>query len=381
LGRARARPAAGAGGLALANFWISPEFGVAYWVTGVVYLGLAWDRRLLPALVAHLLTLPALLVAIPASLDILFSASSGGASLPIVPAPHILVYLFALLIVAPRALAAATRNRKHVDPLTTALIVFALGGVPAALGRCDPGHVVNYGLVLFMLVFVASARWPRWAFSVHAVLFFLVIVAGNQFANLFVVKWDVLSAVYPYVRAHADAGGMTALRWLGYSEADARARLSELQGTADGGLRYERLARYPALGLPLRVDEGLEHYLRSSGKYAPDYHVENLNVFGDAQLERKLRDLAGLEYVVVDRRHLVAGEPGARPTGAGRGDMADAAHLQRYLSILFKYPVRLTIEHDYLFHEAQIAAYVAQHYEKVDEVGGYDVMKRRRAGT
>jgi hypothetical protein len=71
--------------------------------------------------------------------------------------------------------------RQPQDSQSALAMRLAIGGgmtLPAALGRCDPGHVFINSTVLLPLVFAAAAaRAPRWAIgwgAVYAVAFIVL---------------------------------------------------------------------------------------------------------------------------------------------------------------------------------------------------------------
>jgi hypothetical protein len=81
-------------------------------------------------------------------LDTLLADGGGAINIPILIAPHILVYLAVLFLGACYIFRRLRDGR--IDDNTVGLIAFSVPMVAPALGRCDPAHVFFNGLAIFL---------------------------------------------------------------------------------------------------------------------------------------------------------------------------------------------------------------------------------------
>jgi hypothetical protein len=114
-------------------------------------------------------------------LDTLKADSGGADSFPISFAPHILLFFAALFVCACYVFRRFQERR--INDNTIGLIAFSIPMTAAALGRCDPGHVVLNGLGIFLasMFYVSNHRtawkWYRAVFVV--VLILLSAISGT----------------------------------------------------------------------------------------------------------------------------------------------------------------------------------------------------------
>jgi hypothetical protein len=115
-------------------------------------------------------------------LDTLKANSGGADSFPISFAPHILLFFAAIFVCACYVFRQFQERRINN---TFGLIAFSIPMTAAALGRCDPGHVVLNGLGIFLasMFYISNHRtawkWYRAAFIV--VLIILPTISGTWF--------------------------------------------------------------------------------------------------------------------------------------------------------------------------------------------------------
>ena len=159
---------------------LSPEEGIAFACATVMYLPLRryFSRR--PWMPDLLVLIPALvLVYLVAAHAGVFGTMKGFAAgafnLPIYPAPHI---LFAFAAILGLVCYLATGNfRQRVQSNVCFVVIYGLGMVPGALGRCDTTHVGGYEMGILLCFLLLCWRWPvawqvaTWCFA----LFFLIL--------------------------------------------------------------------------------------------------------------------------------------------------------------------------------------------------------------
>ena len=92
--------------------------------------------------------------------------SEGANNLPLLPAAHLLFYIVTMFLVVPPAAGRGYARADQTVIYRAAAICGALGVLcivmaPGALGRCDPPHVLFYGMGASMLLMVRLANISR----------------------------------------------------------------------------------------------------------------------------------------------------------------------------------------------------------------------------
>lgn len=360
------------------GFQISPDTGVA--TTVAVLVGLAFAGRggrldLLPRVVA-VLAAPAVFLGVfgTESLATLVSFGSGGLNFPILPAPYMLSVLGLACFLLPALGAAAIRGGDESAPATASLAV-ALGMLlPPALGRCDPGHVLGNSLGLAIVTLAATAahcgRAPRRLATAAVVVMFLTsslsayvgigrIVTTALEARRFVDREaDVLAA--------ADAAVLTAI---GGESGDRDFGWSK-RPPFDPSLL--ELTRFDAIATPLGAHEGIDRFLKLSGRYVPVRHVPPYAGLGDRRsAERMAADAMRCEHVLL---------PPQQPpvTVAAEGVRRSLA-----VSVLFGLPVAILIPpaNEPFSSATEVQRIVREAYDPVAEYPPYEILRRRGAGA
>jgi hypothetical protein len=106
--------------------------------------------------------------------------STGAFNFPILPAGHILLFLFCCGVVA-MYVATQLRARSRGDGLLL-IVAVSMCGLFATLGRCDPGHVVfdGIGIIIVATLLVSNIR-PIWRpYQGLFVIFFLFLPAVSM---------------------------------------------------------------------------------------------------------------------------------------------------------------------------------------------------------
>jgi hypothetical protein len=107
-------------------------------------------------------------------LDTMKAAEGGANSLPILFAPHIVLFFAALFVCACYVF--RRFHERLINDNTIGLIAYSIPMTAAALGRCDPLHVVMNGIGVFLasMFYVSNHRtawkWYRAAFVVAMIL-------------------------------------------------------------------------------------------------------------------------------------------------------------------------------------------------------------------
>jgi hypothetical protein len=346
-----------------ANILISPEIALAFglaWLSYAVLL-VRRDWRVLAASLVALVaagfvvraTLP------PAYYGTLVRFSEGANNLPLLPAPHLLLYLVTLFVVVPPLLAAGLRALADRDGLDAAgsALCGALGALcvvlaPGALGRADQSHVLSYGLGAAMLLLIVLATRSRPGFALYA--------AAHAFVNVGLAALVLLVQYY----------GVSPRKML--SRAGLAHVAAQVRGAGtpplDAAL-LSRLDRYPRLGIPFATygNPRVERHVIARGRLAPEYFMGAVGAYTDAAQARKLRDVARHDHLLVPRGY---------ETHWSRDQCA--AYL-RELRASTLYPARLRCRAAPLDVDAAVNAFIADHYVPVERIGDWLVLDRARA--
>jgi hypothetical protein len=344
--------------LLAANIVLSPEIAVAFTLSWLVYVVLAarkdW-RPLAASLVAMGATAVACWFMLPeAYYESLLRFSEGAINLPLVPAAHLVLYILTLALVVPALSAAGLRGGTPDAPLLGTLGALSVVMMPGALGRCDPPHVLFYGMGASLLLMIRLANTSRRIFVTYVAAYATIFIGMLQAANAAVF----LGASY---------------REIAYNPIRAAHTLSQnlRRDLTPRDLSYlSALDKYPQIGLPYATyggDNAAESYLFDHRQVAPEYYVSLVGVFTDENLARKMGDVARHEYLLVK-------------AGWEKPEEHDRCRLhQGYLRRWFIYPVRLECKRLDLDSWGELARFLAANYRPVERIGPSLVLRRVKA--
>ena len=345
-------------GLLAANVLLSPEVGVSFAIAWLSYVILAARRGygvLVASLCAFLVTVLICWRFLPADYyGSLLRFSEGANNLPLLPAAHLVFYSVTMFMVVPPLLAAGVAKTNALDapaaPLCGALGVLSLVMAAGALGRCDPPHVLFYGMGASILLMIRIANLSWRGFVAYIAGYAAVFVVLLQLINL-----RVFYGVLPkeLLSSHV----VTSLR-RGFKAAASTGPTNPLA--------LAELDKYPHLALPFATfgDPAIEKYVVLRGQLQPEYYMAIVGVYSPAALQRKLSDLAKADYLLVPERFLE--EPKASPCQDYR------VSLKRW----FLYPVRLPCRAEPLDPGAVVSSFISQHYSVVAQAGHWAVLRR-----
>ena len=260
-------------------------------------------------------------------LDTLLSSGGGADSFPI-PFSAPALCLIAAVFVCLCALAVRWRT-PAVNDNSVAMILLAVPLLAAALGRCDPGHMVGNGAGFFLAVLLFASRSARtWRTCRNAFVIGMMVLPSFTFFRF------TLAGLRTAVARRRSAGAVPA--------------------------RIDFAAVYP--GLDFRPDgvldapfgykpNGYGTYLSDAVDYGYYKGLENANT--PRAVERKIDELAAHP-----ERDLLIPAPSA-------GLCATDARLERALiTVLFFSPYLARVEHPRSVHEP-LCEYIAGHYRLV----------------
>jgi len=338
------------------NILLSSETGIAF--------AIAWLGYALLEVRSEVLTLAASFIAFAAVALLcwlflptayygsLLRFSEGANNLPLLPAPHLLFYVLTLFLLVPSLLAISVREWRTGGEsgaaICGALGILCVVMAPGALGRCDPPHVLLFGMGASMLLMIRLANKPRPVFAAYAIAYAAIFVVFIEVVNLIVfygISPQMLLSRHPF--------------------SDVVHRLRNATGTEHVNMAtLSALDRYPRLGLPFASygDPTVETYVLSHGKVEPEYYVCIVGVYTEAALQRKLRDVAKAEYLLVPRGLQLPGE--------------SCAGYLKSLRQWFLYPAKLPCRAEPLDPTTAVKSFISDHYIPVEQVGSWSILRR-----
>jgi hypothetical protein len=316
------------------NLSISPESGLAYWVALGAYVAYrirVEGRRWLPGfMVVAVAPLISILLLPGRYLETVTAFLGGGGNFPVIPALHIILYLLCLLYFVPLALWKARLEMNASEALLAASAVLCLAMVPGALGRCDHGHVLFYGIVAFLLapVSLEKVRKSLFLWSVAVILVLFTVLKAN---------YIVMGHIYIITR------------------------LIDTKGMVEDPLRCDLagLEKYGKVMTPLGSDEETARYLKSTGKYVLDYYMGLDNVYARAQLDRKLSEMRSAKVIMIPNQ--VKMPP--------RRELS-----KRFISRLFLCPYDPVPRNQYLDVYRETWSYMRRDFRLAERLGDYRIL-------
>jgi hypothetical protein len=165
---------------------LSPEEGVVYTIAVCLYFPV---RRLMMGrpFVIELVIMVALFAGIfsfathAGTFATMRRLSAGAFNVPVYPGPHIL-FAFAALFAMVVYLATGSSAERLQSNIAFA-VLYSIGMLPGALGRCDTTHVAGYLLPVLICAMLLSWRWvPAWRSATIAFpMLFLILPAVIAF--------------------------------------------------------------------------------------------------------------------------------------------------------------------------------------------------------
>lgn len=362
-------------GLPLAGFLIGPEVGL---ITTILALaGIIRKQTNQPHFRRYALG-PLLALALPSALfgsdyfKMIFFFGGGAGNFPLLPAPYLIALLAVACWILPK-LAVGGWDSSLPHSVYAVSTLFALGMfLPAALGRCDPGHVLHNGLGMFLFAIIAAVRSGGLKKAAPVYLCFFVALATDKasFWNHYQQSIASAQATQQLIQRHQAE--------LEKGHQIVMSRVSSI--TNPRPFRWDKqlpfspdllmLLPYSKLAVLRGADEDLDRFLKVSGLYFPEYYVPPYEgTFTPASLEEKLERLRGAPYLLIPENYL----------GHLNGLAPDlyAEGWSDFLSKLFLFPVHLRAKNPPFDQDLLTARFVEKNFRQVDKFRNMLVMERR----
>jgi hypothetical protein len=353
---------------------ISPEMGFAFGASSVGYAAYKFfteERAWLVAVFAVPVSTGAFLLLVGAGyLRMLKLFARGIANFIVEPNPYILVFLFALIWLAPVMLARFFRESRQEAPLLAALYVFSVALLPVAFGRDDPGHVFFNGFGIYVLSLVASSNLrPRlqvaWMTCLALVLTWTAFVDDRFY-------WHPLGERIRYDISHwRDDGMMRAVHAFAEKVSPAVEKRVFAGDNRDFG-DYEpfdvkglqAIVGNDPVWLPLKVPVRVEEALKRSGQFVPTFYAFEWSVLDASAEERRIKEMNASRWALVPQ--------GPLPTWAETPDSVGA-----WLGHRLPYHSRYRIKHEPYVIGQLFQENLEANWQPYGRVGKYEVYRRR----
>lgn len=323
------------------NIGLSAEIGLAYLIGITVYGVLSLPRKVGFSLLSAVMLVSGLSRALlPTSYYVsLFHFSQGANNLPLLPtSPHLIVYLAGMLWFIPLWLASGLSDRKN-RALVCAVCCLCMVLMPGALGRCDPPHVLTYGLGPALFVLASLTNSGRTRFYGAVAVYVAVFVLAFQFINVWVFHLT------------------------------PRAILAPLRTSQSRDLtNFAALNQYEILALPYGTygaSKSMQNWLWSHQKLAPEYYLGGMGIYTKDQILDRLQDLSRFQYVLTLDRDLTLSK--------GRDT---CAVYEEYIRKAFLHSSALVCKNQALDPDVEISRYLNRNYRVEETLGDYVIWQR-----
>jgi hypothetical protein len=229
----------------------------------------------------------------------------GIANFIVEPIPYILVFLFALIWLAPLMLARFFREARSEAPLLAALYVFSVALLPMAFGRADPGHVFfsGFGIYLLSLVAISDVR-PRQ--QVAWVTCVVLVLTWTAFMNDRSSRHS-LRARIQYDTSHwQDDGLMRAAHAFTQKVSPAAEKRYFSVGTGDYAdygpfdlKSLQAIVGNDPVALPLSVPLPVEEALKRSGQFIPTFYDFEWSILDASAEDRQLKEMNASRWALL----------------------------------------------------------------------------------
>jgi len=357
-----------------ASLSLSAEMGFAFAASSIAYAayyffkaGRAWLVAMLAPFAA---TAAFLLLAGAGYLRMLKLFAHGIANFVVEPIPCILVFLFALIWLAPLMLARFFREPRPEAPLLAALYIFSVALLPVAFGRADPGHVFfnGIGVYLLSLVAISEVRFPQqltWVTCVVLVLTWTAFVDDH-------IYWPWLQARIHYDAIHWQDDGLMR---------SAHAFMQKLSPAAEKRFFSPVTSDYAEYGpfdlkslqaivgndpvaLPLTMPLPVEEALKSSGQFVPTFYDCEWSILDASAEDRQIKEMNTSHWVLL-------------PQGPTPMFTETSSSVAPYLGHRLPYRSPYRIKREPYLIGRRFEENLQENWQPYAELGKYEVYRRR----
>jgi hypothetical protein len=332
------------------NFLLSPEIGAAFLLSLIMFYLLNARKEIRYSIIlvnVFLFIGIACYFLSHSKFFLIFSSfSTGGNNWAIIASPSIVLYFLSIFIVY---FISATKLIKETKFLQIALMALSIFLLPGALSRCDPGHILFYGIGTFVLCFGYLSLLPTAKpFKLYCITFVLIFIIGGAFSTFYMYSPGFARLGFLRIM---DIYGLDGLQRIGSSLAPIINKspekvnnyISRLYNDTTVNLNSE-LAGFSQIATPLGAPENVKNYLKATNKYMPEYYESFCNVFTKSQIQDKLADLQKPSHHYI----LIASGQLKSISNLEEDIINNRNNTSKFITYLFLYPFNLRIINDTL---------------------------------
>ena len=354
------------------NLLISSEGGLVFGIACVIYffLFLQFDGlkyAYLTALYCILLIFSFLILPKNYFL-VVFSFSEGGNNFPVLPSIFMILYLFTILFPLSDFIILGYRRK---DPLQITFILICIGMMPAALGRCDPAHILFFGIGAFITSLIFFSKLYKSFFNKYSFIFFVVFFLGYHLTDLLLYKEQFQVKIFKKLEKSVPPNKLISISkniasFLGDNPSTYENQVKKyLEISSNISANLYKLDRYSSVIAPYGTNRTIYDYLKKRNKYVLEYYEGDSNVFTIDQIDKKLnkikKDSESVLLMPVERFYIDA--------------LSVNADHSEILTKLFLYPFKLQVKNNITL-EDKLVSYIKDNYEIVDSIDNYKIMIR-----
>jgi len=363
---------------------VSPEMGIAGSAAIIAYSVPLWAARRRGdalAICAGCLAVNAvMLLTVPDYLLSVLAFASGGSNFPIYPNLHNLALVGMAIYAIPRLLAAVFHEPS--DRRSGLAMGLAVGGgmmLPAALGRCDPGHVFINTTVLAALMFAAAwdmgrRAWVAWA-ALYALLF--IVMLQYSYWSHYYGNYVVASQMRQFYQTNPAVVGKWKQKWDRMRQANPRGADLHWSSVLFFPEELESLAEQGEIVLVTGNEWNLflARFLVLQKIRSPDYfHAYSQGAVTPSQMNQKVKESLTARFLLIPAAVLA-------PLQGDIDLKAYESGVHGFLSQLLLFPVRSVVRRAPYLPDTLIAKRLLEYFEPIGQYQNYVVLKRKPGVT
>ena len=281
----------------------------------------------------------------------------GTLNLPVAPYPHLLIFLFAVVWLAPLVVGSMMAVGDERAYSVVACYAFSVAVLPATLGRCDPIHVFFDGLVFCLLSLAAITRTSPLLRNLWVLCVLVFVLWQTGITNrLFRFRTaDTLSEVLP--------PRISAVLVRTAGEDSTLGEHFEPSDEPEYQLDIRRLEKWvgsATVATPLEIPPSVEAALKSSRHFQSSYFAFTVDTFSAAAEQKKIDEMNLSEWALV-------------PEVYGRPFIELPGNLQDLQGFSSGFPRRHSVP--FLAGDA-MATNLRTNWRRVDQLGPYLLLQR-----
>jgi hypothetical protein len=372
-------PLIGSASAVMAAFMISPEIGLASTAAILAYaatVALRADWTGFTAIVVGVAVACGIThYSFPGYFHGLKAFAAGANNFPIYPnIQNLLLAGVATFVVSRLASAAYVASDDGRAPLSAGIAAASIVLLSPSLGRCDPGHVIVNSLMLFCLLFPASAIQGRRQHLTWIVIFGVALVAFPQLSYWSHYRGNYSSAfaVKTFYRENPVAVQDWRRAWETHrTHSPHAAKLNWKRPAPFPGWADQPEIRQGSMAAPLAADIGLDRFVKLLREYKPPYHpTPKPEILTPVDAQRASADALRNDLIVLPESYAAASQ-----SDSPIDKKSYERQIGEFLSWLMVYPVRCTMQRQPFTPEVDVAKAVLAQGEVLGQGAGVVVVR------